>query len=249
MKKVMLGAAALLFAGGLFAQNTSTSSQSGTDQRVYVRQAGTNLTSGIIQADGSGTGHNRAAVYQRGDGNTSAIDQEGTSNSAYVDQADFTPPTDAKAFINQGKNNDASGNNIARIEQHGGTGSVTTINQDGDRNQARAHQDDTGSTINITQNGEDNKSLVYQLPFYASTNNLATILQDGEENCSTAAQDGNDNELYATQAGNNNKADQAQVGDGNFASVNQSSSENIARQRQNGNNNTAYATQHAFTGA
>ncbi len=36
MKKVILGAAALLFTGVLFAQNTSTSSQSGTDQRVYV---------------------------------------------------------------------------------------------------------------------------------------------------------------------------------------------------------------------
>ncbi|HLW32916.1 MAG TPA: hypothetical protein VKX40_11680, partial [Aequorivita sp.] len=103
MKKVILGAVALMIGGFAFAQNTSNSSQSGTDQRVYVRQAGTNLTSGIIQGDGSGDGHNRAMVMQRGDGNTSAVDQEGTKNSAYVDQADFTPPTSASAVINQGK--------------------------------------------------------------------------------------------------------------------------------------------------
>lgn len=248
MKKVILGAAALLFTGVLFAQNTSTSSQSGDDQRVYVRQAGTELSSDITQGNGSGSGHNRAMVMQRGDGNSSAIDQEGTSNQAYVDQANFTPPTDAQAVINQGKTNTASANNKARIEQHGGTGSITTINQDGDKNEARAHQDDTGSTITVTQNGNKNRSLVYQLPFYASSNNLAEIVQTGDENCSTAAQDGEDNELYATQIGDKNKADQAQEGDGNYASVYQEADENTARQHQDGDGNVASAVQHAITG-
>ena len=50
MKKLFLGAAALLLAGGVFAQNTSNSTQSGDDQRVYVRQAGTNLNSGIYSS-------------------------------------------------------------------------------------------------------------------------------------------------------------------------------------------------------
>ena len=39
MKKVILGAVALMISGFAFAQNTSNSTQTGNDQRVYVRQA------------------------------------------------------------------------------------------------------------------------------------------------------------------------------------------------------------------
>src|SRR5690606_37343751 len=132
MKKVILGAAALLFAAVGFAQNTSNSTQTGDDQRVYVRQAGTTLLSNITQANGGGDGSHRAMVWQRGSGNTSAINQQGTENEAYVSQGrEFTPPTNATANINQGTNNAASEENKARIEQHGGTGSTTNITQDG----------------------------------------------------------------------------------------------------------------------
>lgn len=249
MKKVILGAAALLFAAVGFAQNTSNSTQTGDDQRVYVRQAGTLLNSTITQGNGSGAGSNRAIVLQRGDQNTSTIDQEGTNNQSYVEQgANFTPPTGASSTINQGKNDDASANNKARVAQHGGVGSQTTINQDGGANEATVHQDDTDSDIYITQAGNENKSLVHQLPFYASQNNYAEINQTGDENSSWAIQDGNDNDLYATQSGSNNKADQEQLGDGNYASVTQSSSGNKARQRQTGDSNSATAVQHATTG-
>ena len=222
MKKLFLGAAALLFAGGVFAQNTSNSYQTGDDQRVYVRQAGTNLTSTITQANGGGDGSHRAMVLQKGDLNSATIDQEGTNNQAYVDQFDFTPPTSATSIINQGKNNTASADNKARVRQHGGTGSTTTMNQDGDANEASAHQDDTGSTIDITQDGTANKSFVGQLPFYASGGNAATINQTGEYNQSWAWQNGDGNTLSATQSGSENKADQYQEGNGNTANLNQS---------------------------
>ena len=209
MKNVMLGAAALLFTGVLFAQNTSTSNQSGNDQRVYVRQAGTLLNSTITQGNGSGSGEHRAIVLQRGSGNTNTMNQYGTNNQAYVEQGDdFTPPTNASSTINQGTNNTASDDNKARVSQHGGTGSAITITQDGSENEAAAHQDDSGSTITVTQNGEENKSWVQQYPFYASSNNTATINQSGEENSSWADQDGNNNVMNATQSGNNNAADQ-----------------------------------------
>lgn len=238
MKKVILGAAALLFAAVGFAQNTSNSTQTGDDQRVYVRQAGTTLLSNITQGNGSGDGSHRAMVWQRGSGNSSAIDQEGTENEAYVSQGrEFTPPTNASVVINQGKNNTASEENKARVEQHGGTGSTTTINQDGDENEAYAHQDDTGSTINITQDGTENKSAVYQLPYYSASNNLANINQSGDENCSTALQNGDDNTLSATQSGSENKAYQSQLGNGNTANLNQSGTNGSAIQIQNGNNN------------
>src|SRR5690606_1624546 len=117
MKKVILGAAALLFAAVGFAQNTSNSTQTGDDQRVYVRQAGTILSSTITQSNGAGDGSNRAQVMQRGTLNESTIAQSGTDNQAYVDQALNTPPTDATSTINQ-----TGDSNKARVAQHGGTG-------------------------------------------------------------------------------------------------------------------------------
>ncbi|HLW33974.1 MAG TPA: hypothetical protein VKX40_17065, partial [Aequorivita sp.] len=100
---MILCAAALLFAGVTFAQNNSNSSQTGDDQRVFVRQAGVRLSSDITQGNGSGYGSHRAMVMQRGTDNSSTIDQEGSNNQAYVEQAQFTPPTNATAIINQGK--------------------------------------------------------------------------------------------------------------------------------------------------
>ena len=200
MKKVILGAVALMIGGFAFAQNTSNSTQSGNDQRVYVRQAGTLLNSEIDQSNGGGSGSHRAMVLQRGSGNDSDIWQAGSDNEAYVEQgAQFTPPTNATANITQGGTNAASEDNKARIEQHGGTGSTTTMTQDGDENEAYAHQDHTTSTITIDQDGNENKSAVYQLPYYASANNTATITQNGDENKSWASQDGNGNTLNATQ--------------------------------------------------
>jgi hypothetical protein len=238
MKKLFLGAAALLFAGGLFAQNTSFSSQTGDDQRVYVRQAGTLLSSNIIQANGTGNGSHRAMVIQKGDGNFSAIDQEGTNNQAYVDQgAEFTPPINASSIINQGKNNTTSADNKARVRQHGGTGSVATINQDGDENEAATHQDGTSGIVNITQDGTANKSYVAQLPYYSALGNVANIIQTGLYNCSNAAQDGDYNTLSATQSGSENKADQTQSGNNNLANLTQSGTNGKAKQVQVGNNN------------
>src|SRR5690606_940000 len=137
MKNVILSAVALMIGGFAFAQNTSNSTQSGDDQRVYVRQAGTSLSSNITQANGGGDGSHRAIVLQRGSGNASTIDQEGTDNQALVNQGnEFTAPTNATANITQGGNNNASEGNKARVDQHGGTGSVTNMTQDGDDNEA-----------------------------------------------------------------------------------------------------------------
>ena len=238
MKKVILGAAALLFTGVLFAQNTSTSTQSGDDQRVYVRQAGTLLSSSITQANGGGDGSHRAMVWQRGTGNASTIDQEGTNNQAYVEQGlFFTPPTSMTSNIYQGTNDNTSEDNKARVEQHGGSGSVATLTQDGEKNEARTHQDGTNGIVNITQDGEENKSLVLQLPFYSALGNVANINQTGEENCSTAAQDGDYNNLAATQSGSENKANQVQSGNDNHATLNQSGTNGGAIQIQVGNDN------------
>jgi hypothetical protein len=237
MKKLFLGAAALLFMGAVFAQNTSYSNQTGDDERVYVRQAGTNLSSAIIQGNGSGLGSHRAMVLQKGDLNASDIYQEGTNNQAYVDQFDFTPPTSASSNIYQGKNNTASANNKARVEQHGGTNSVATLNQDGEANEAKTHQDGTDGVVNITQDGTANKSYVAQLPFYSAVGNTADIYQTDEYNQSWAYQDGDYNYLSATQSGMENKADQYQSGNGNTANSNQSGFNGKAKQIQVGDNN------------
>ena len=102
MKKVILCASALLFTGAMMAQNNiSNSTQSGDDQRVYVRQAGTTLSSDITQGNGAGSGANLAKVWQRGVSNSSAIDQEGTNNQASVLQGiTFPAPNDNSVVIN-----------------------------------------------------------------------------------------------------------------------------------------------------
>ncbi|MDX1271491.1 hypothetical protein [Bizionia paragorgiae] len=233
MKKVIFGAAALLFSGALLAQNTSTSTQTGDDERVYVRQAGTNLTSTTTQAGA----HNKAMVWQKGVGNTSTVDQEGTNNQAYVDQKDFTPPTNATATINQGKVR-ASDANKAMIRQHGGTGSVATFNQDGDLNEAQTHQDGTNGIVNINQDGTMLKAEVQQsLLSYSAVDNVANIDQLGTNNQVWAKQDGNRNDIDTDQSGLDNKAEQRQTGDDNEIALIQNGTNGRAKQVQIGNNN------------
>ncbi|WP_055435844.1 hypothetical protein [Lacinutrix algicola] len=254
MKKVIFGAAALLFSGALMAQNTSNSTQSGEDQRVYVRQAGTALMSTVDQSNGSGDGYNLAKIWQRGDQNTSGVTQLGTNNQASVLQGiTFPEPNNNTVTVNQGTNNDASLDNKAYVEQHGGNNSQTTITQDGDANEAYSHQDGVMGNVDITQNGSTNASAVWQnFGDYTATGNAATMDQSGTSNNSYAVQNGNGNTLSSTQSGMGNKSDQSQnsigAAAGNNATVTQSSSGNKAKQVQVGGGNSANAVQHAVTG-
>ncbi|AEH00145.1 hypothetical protein [Lacinutrix sp. 5H-3-7-4] len=258
MKKVILGASALLFSGALFAQlptqgtltgqngtdsvdaqvatdfalgtgNKGEGIQTGNTNKLQVMQAGTNQSSYSVQADGLGTGDNRARIWQTGDvsavsgeGNAADVRQMGSGNqSTSYQEGDFN-----EAVTRQGmKDGGASGGNkalihhgtgqqgemnYAMIEQDGQTNSATTIQQY-DNNQARTIQEGDNNIAGVTQNsGPD-----------GSDGNTALAEQYGDSNATMIDQDGSRNTAHSNQLGDLNVANQIQTGDDNWALTDQ----------------------------
>ncbi len=272
MKKVVLSAMALMFAAVGFSQvtdsngnaspvattvpiltgaaataNSGLSIQNGNDNKVRVRQAGTNQSvytnqdngAGIIGANqafvrqtgavsgASGVG-NRTDVFQSGDVNSSMTIQEGDYNDAITRQGQKDPAilsSGNQALIRQGTAQQAEGNFAA-------------IDQDGIDNQARTKQTYDNSDAWTQQTGTENKSLILQNAGPNGTDgHYAMNEQEGERNESYITQQGNGarNSARALQVGNDNQANQMQTataaagGSGNDAGIVQGATSSVRR--------------------
>jgi hypothetical protein len=222
--------------GAAATANSGLSIQNGDDQKVRVRQAGTNQSAYTNQDNGSGTGGNLARVMQTGEvssasgvANRTDVLQSGTENQSTTKQeGDYND-----AVTRQGQDNDASAWNKALIRQ--GTGqqaqdNYAAIDQDGDGNQAQTQQTYDNSDAWTQQTGTDNKSMIVQNAGPNQTDgHYAMNEQEGERNESFISQWGSGarNSAGALQVGNDNQAKQFQNatdgagGTGNSAGISQ----------------------------
>ncbi|AUC82228.1 curlin [Lacinutrix sp. Bg11-31] len=259
MKKVIFGAAALLFSGVMMAQGPVSQStlkavdgsdtadtqlavdlatddgnygeaiQTGNTNKLQVLQAGTNQSSYSVQGDGLGTGDNRARIWQTGD----VTGISGVDNAADVRQL--------------------------------GSGNESTTMQEGDSNEAVTRQGlkDGGlsggnrALINhgTAENGEFNYAMVEQdgqtnsaWTVQSFDNNEARTVQEGDSNMSGVRQksgpDGSaGNSALNEQYGDMNSSKIKQVGHNNYAQAAQKGDANKADQKQTGDSNAAYVDQ------
>ncbi|KJJ38290.1 hypothetical protein [Aequorivita vladivostokensis] len=257
MKKVILGAAALMIGAIGFAQytpdapgaagtignnsssstaNTGESIQNGDNQKVKVRQVGTEQSAASYQDNGAGIGSNqafikqigsvtgtsgylnRAEVHQKGSTNESTQLQEGDNNSSLVNQGmTDMASADNKVWARQGTNEQAENNSLE-------------VNQDGDRNESRTLQTYDNSEALVNQMGDDNAADIKQRAFSNGTEgHAAEVNQDGDRNQALIDQTGLGarNEATTIQFGDDNSSYQIQVatsstaGEGNNALVTQ----------------------------
>ncbi|MGY8915226.1 MAG: hypothetical protein ACKVJF_09120 [Flavobacteriales bacterium] len=240
MKKVILCAAALMIGGVAFAQvsnsagtapstlsaetnlsldplaNTGTSIQTGDNQAVRIRQAGTIQSVLTDQSNGAGTGGNLARVRQTGNvsGNTAA---SGEANWATVLQSGTTnqSTTRQEGDFNNAFTDQDGESNKARIRQ--GTGqnaedNFAAIEQSGTTNQALTQQTFDNSEAWTRQIGTDNKSRVLQNAGDDGTDGHSAFNhQEGDRNESWIQQDA------VNPADGGNIAEALQIGDDNQA--------------------------------
>ncbi len=244
MKKVILGAAALMIGSFAFAQytpssptqavqisnqsvntgaNTGESVQNGNDQKVRVRQVGTSNSAATYQDDGTGTGGNLASISQNGavgptsgDSNLAETHQRGSVNQSTANQQG----DGNSALTNQGLNNTASSGNKAHIQQGNNLQAEDNwaeVNQDGDDNQARTLQRWDNNEALTTQMGDRNKADIHQAAEPdSSEGHAAEVNQQGDDNQALLYQHGNGARNMATtiQIGNNNASFQVQKATG-----------------------------------
>lgn len=249
MKKVILGAAALMIGAVAFAQeNTATTPdilsgatldpvenkstatdanraatvQAGFSNKVQVAQAGTSQ-SAFVDQDGIGEGLNVAQILQTG-----AVGEEsGLLNAAAITQsgqnngARAIQQGDVNAIIIDQEDGDGDGGNQAVVQQ--GTGQQAQFNA------AEVYQTGTTNSANVLQTYDRSSALVEQ----AGVSNLVDIGQNAGNNLS----DGH--EAIALQVGANNEATVFQTGDdpaddtgSNTAFVGQFGSDNASKQLQ-----------------
>ena len=239
MKKVILGAAALIFAAGMYGQanpappqapaqalgltssspdpnaNMGESVQNGNANKVLIQQAGTNQMVYTKQDDGTGTGGNRAWIAQTGQ----VSGASGVENAAEVHQSGSLNQSKTlqegdynEALTRQGQNNLASSENKAFIHQ--GTGQQAQdnkagVDQDGIKNQARTLQTYDNSVAWTKQVGDENTSDIKQ--------NAGPNQTDGHK--AEVDQTGDDNASWINQygAGATNEAVTFQLGTENNA--------------------------------
>ncbi len=246
MKKVILGAAALLFTMGMYAQNpepaapnpiapsaptlvpnmgpdpdanTGLSTQTGNAQKVNVLQIGTRQSVLTNQGNGTGSGSNEARISQTGQVQPTS----GVENAAEVYQrgtenqsTTWQQGDENQALTRQGQNNTASSENKAFIQQ--GTGQQAQFNR-----------------ANVNQDGNENLGLILQ----TFDRNIARADQTGDENKSSIVQIANPNlsdghRAGSEQVGVNNQSWIHQTGNGarNVGDVYQDGDDNYADQRQ-----------------
>ena len=261
MKKAILCAAALMFGTMAFAQvsiaptagtaaalpgagagaNTGLSIQNGDNNKVRVRQAGTEQSVLTFQDNGSGLGGNLAKVRQTGSvqaasgfQNAAEVNQSGTANQSSTRQeGDLN-----NAITNQGQNDDSSSGNKASIRQgvaDQAESNFAATEQDGNNNQSSTVQTYDNSDAYTTQSGDSNKNMINQ--------NAGPNGTDGHE--AYAAQLGNRNESAIDQSGNGGR---------NNAQVRQFGDDNQSKQWQNTNagsgtvGNSGYVQQGSASG-
>ena len=206
------GTAAALPGAGVGA-NTGLSVQNGDDNKVRVRQAGTEQSVLTYQDNGSGLGGNLARVRQTGSvsgvsgyQNAAEVNQSGTANQATsVQEGDLN-----NAILNQGQNDDASSGNMAAIRQGNGghaEGNFAATEQDGNDNVSGTLQTHDNSDAWTRQIGNENKNMIVQDAGPNGTDgHEAEVWQSGDRNESAIEQSG---------AGARNLARVAQSGDDN----------------------------------
>lgn len=241
MKKVILGAAALLMCAAVNAQvtdtkgatssnstvvaakagaavdaNTGESIQNGDDNRVMVRQAGARMSVRTVQNNGSGTGGNLAQVWQTGE---VMPGPSGLENAVEVLQSGSLNESTSiqegnynDALTRQGQNDDASSGNRALIRQ--GTGNQA------ENNFAGIDQDGTDNQAQTQQTYDNSDAWTQQV----GNRNWSRINQNAGPNGSdghlaSVEQDGDDNasDVMQSGAGARNSATAVQVGNGNYA--------------------------------
>ena len=235
MKKVIFGAAALLFSGALFAQvsqsslravdatdsadaqlgvdlatddgNYGEAIQTGNVNKLQVLQAGTNQSTYSVQGDGLGTGDNRARIWQTGD--VSGI--SGVDNAADVRQL--------------------------------GSGNQSSTLQEGDSNEAVTRQGMKDGGLS-----GDNKAYINHGTAENGEFNYAMVEQDGQANSAWTVQSWDNNEARTVQEGDNNMSGIRQKSgpngsDGNSALNEQYGDMNSSKIYQDGHNNYAQAAQ------
>jgi hypothetical protein len=214
--------------------NRSNIQQSGSIDHATVSQVGYNNSSSIGQ-----TGANDTAAVNQGDelggsghGNNAVVSQDGTSNG---EQANVTQTW--------GNNNNAS------VGQSGVNDHATVLQWFGDGNTALVTQtaSSSGSLATVNQNGDGNYATVYQ----AGGMNIANIQTVGANNTDSITQTGgggNNAEILqyvsptAGGAVSGNSATIAQ-NSGNFAQVWQTTNNNIANVSQSGTGGVTYVKQ------
>jgi len=202
MKKVILGAAALLFSGAIFAQVSQTNLSDVNGNNSMDANVVTNPLNGFAT-----TGNNGHAI-QNGTTNKLRVRQAGTSQSSYSEQSDGLGNGDNRARIWQtGDVSGISGVENASDVRQKGSGNQSTTDQEGDYNEA------------VTRQGMKDGGL--------SGGNRALIshgtAEQGEYNYAMIEQDGQDNRAKTVQSFDNNEARTVQEGDGNMSGIRQKS--------------------------
>ncbi|WGK63728.1 hypothetical protein [Croceiramulus getboli] len=266
MKKVIIGAAALLFGVVGFAQsNTGTAEQDGSDNLIRVRQIGAlnnaeldqdgdNNQAGILQT-GLNDAENGAPATPAGLANDAAITQEGDLNAAFVDQdGDYNV-----ADIEQTSPSGTDEGNRAYIQQGVGyaVNNEASISQDGSGNDALTRQFFDSNVASTVQEGDDNDADIRQNapsndagagPASAASN-IASVEQYGDLNGAFVRQNTNPatvggfNLATIVQDGDDNYGYQTQDGDTNTAAIVQKGEGNYANQDQDGEFNTGIINQ------
>lgn len=251
MKK-MLGSLAvvLLLMGVAAAQDASTVSQLGTNQKATVTQTGGNQISGVTQSNAS----NVASVTQSYGGSqvpsisqSALVNQNGTSNNASISQTDnaHTAGSNSSSIQQTGSQNNSQ--QFVNVGGEDGWDNQTGI-QTGSKNQLyqNSYSPASATTLSGTQEGTSNKATQNM----ASTFSTGSIEQVGNSNVATQGITGRGiNDATAVQTGSNNLSSQSlTVTSGNLdyrnnATVTQSGNSNQAYQTINGYQNTASASQ------
>ncbi|WP_055446648.1 hypothetical protein [Lacinutrix mariniflava] len=244
MKKVIFGAAALLFSGALMAQTNDVNAGTMT---------GINGTS-AVDADyvsplaASSFGGNSGESIQNGNGNKVMVRQAGIFNSTYTDQADGLGSGGNQARIWQTGEvlpPPSAFNNEADVRQRGTNNKSTSI-QEGDFNEAITRQGMKEGTLGLSK---DNVALIHHGTGQQGEANFAMTEQDGEGNSSKTVQQFDNSDARTIQEGDFNIGDIKQNAGpdssaGHEALLEQYGDSNVSRMRQNGDNrNTARSVQ------
>lgn len=263
MRKITLGALALMFGAVGFAQNnTGTVNQTGNDNTGIVDQTGSE-NQGTITSDGNlnkddivkwGNWKSGVSAYmmakgitQKGYKNTGSIDQNsgpatGAGNRAGIGQdgklnnAKITQ-SDPSSHTWGPENNafvDQLGDNNISVQNQEGKANNSYFRQDGNGNEAESQQFDYyTSRTTVEQVGDNNTSFQRQEFGNSTGNNKSNVYQKGNMNNANSDQRGKGNEGVISQTGGNL----------NDSELSQFGDGNDAGIMQNGSNNQALVYQ------
>lgn len=244
MKKVIFGAAALLFTGALMAQTVNLPAQSNLTAKDGSNSKDANEVS-HLGSNPALFGGNTGEAIQNGNTNKVQVRQAGTNQSAYSVQSDGLGTGDNRARIWQtgAVLSDSGYRNVADVRQQG-TGNQASAYQEGDTNEAVVRQGMKDGGLST-----GNKAYINHGTGEQGETNYAMVEQDGLNNTSKTVQQYDNSEARTVQEGDDNMADIRQDAGpnqsaGHSALAEQYGNENATRIRQYGSaKNTAHSMQ------